>query len=47
MPMSGARLKLTVADGNCPWWFTTSGAVPRTIVAIDESGTCVPPVPGT
>ncbi len=38
-----ARLKDTVAAGNWPMWFTTSGAVRSLMVAIDDSGTLPPP----
>src|SRR5882724_5716927 len=26
---SGARLKESVTEGNCPWWLMASGVVPR------------------
>src|SRR5262245_46188048 len=37
-----ARLKDTVAAGNWPMWFTTSGMVRSEMVATVESGTRVP-----
>ena len=40
--MPGARLKLSVAAGNWPWWRTASGASPRSKCAIADSGTCAP-----
>ncbi len=36
----GARLKETVAAGNCPRWLTASGADSSRTVAMAESGTC-------
>src|SRR4051794_30949186 len=36
----GARLKLSVTDGNCAWCVIASGAVLRSIVAIADKGTC-------
>ena len=38
----GARLKETVTDGNCPWWFTASGAVLGSNWVIALSGTSPP-----
>ena len=37
----GARLKLSVTDGNWPWWLITAGIVPVSIVASWLSGTAV------
>ena len=43
----GARLKLSVTDGNCSWCAIASGAVVRLISAKALSGTCVFDAPGT
>ena len=41
----GARLKLMVTAGNCPWWLIDSGSVLRVVhLAKAASGTCWPVV---
>ena len=35
----GATSKESVTEGNCPWWFTVSGAVVSTRCTTAESGT--------
>ena len=41
----GARLKLSVTEGNCSWWAIESGAVVRTISAIALKGICALALP--
>ena len=41
------RLKLKVTAGNCSWWAMASGAVVRSILANELSGTCWPPLAPT
>ena len=43
MVLFGARLKLSVTDGNWPWWLIASGAVEGLMVANWLSGTMPPP----
>src|SRR3977135_263261 len=38
----GARLKETVAEGNCPRWLMLKGPTPRERVATELRGTSVP-----
>ena len=44
MVLFGARLKLSVTDGNWPWWLIASGAVEGLTVANWLSGTMPPPL---
>ena len=43
----GARLKLIVTAGNWSWCWMTSGAVRRSMLATELSGTCAPLLDGT